>query len=632
MLGILSFWYGGNPPEITAAIALLAWWSIALGLATGLLPLERLGRPAVISIGLFLLLTLLTAASISWALDGGRALTKTVQIVSLLGAFSLCLLCSRCGDARGWLAGISIGMAILVLLGLFSRLTQAFGDDVELSTNLSGVAGRLSWPFGYWNALGACAAMTLVSLTWFAARAWGRNWRLAAVAAMPAIWLTIYLTSSRGAMAALFIGLVVLFALGPQRRRLAAGLACGLLPGAILIVVASGMPELAHAEFGSVSESQGRLLILLTLLAGGAAAFAWSLLDGRLEHLGPWRPAGWLIAIVLAVAAVGLVAADPVAQVREFTAVPSFEGGDVEENTTTAHLLSVGGNGRWQFWTSAFDAFKGEPLHGIGAGSYQDFYAEHRDTPMIARHSHSLPLQFLAELGLIGAIVALGFLVFIVYTAIRRWQEAALDRVPSRLRRALSSRDRAWPLIAPLLAVGAAGLTSMSVDWTGEFPAISIPVLVAFACLVGPSTLSAGRQSAGSELPSLAAVAAILVAGAAIWVSATGFGFATQLNASREAVAEDDLKGAAEHARKAIDLEPGAAEARVQLALVEELMGRDKAALAAINAGVERAPNNSSYHLLRSRILLRLGRERQAQQAYERARSLDPRGAFFIEE
>ena len=70
----------------------------------------------------------------------------------------------------------------------------------------------------------------------------------------------------------------------------------------------------------------------------------------------------------------------------------------------------------------------------------------------------------------------------------------------------------------------------------------------------------------------------------------------------------------------------------MQLALVEELQGEYPAALASVNEAIDRAPRTSSSHLLRARILIKLGRDRQAQVAYERARELDPLGAFFAEQ
>src|SRR5690606_16604740 len=103
----------------------------------------------------------------------------------------------------------------------------------------SGVAGRLSWPFGYWNALGAAGAMSFVGLLWLAARAHSRGWQALAAAFLPVVLVAIYLTSSRGAVAALLAGLVVLFVFGPDRRQLGGVLLTGITTGAVLVVLAS---------------------------------------------------------------------------------------------------------------------------------------------------------------------------------------------------------------------------------------------------------------------------------------------------------------------------------------------------------------------------------------------------------
>lgn len=650
LIGITAAWYGGNPPEITAAISILTWWVIALGAAAGLFPLVRLSRPALISSTLLLLLVVITVASIIWAADPGRAFVKAAQATSVLGLFSLCLACSRRGSGRGWLAGITAGLTFLVCLGLLGRFLPGIGDDVELTANLSGVAGRLSWPFGYWNALGAAAAMSFVGLLWLAARARRRSLQALAAAFLPALLVAIYLTSSRGAVAALLVGLLVLLGFGPDRRQLAAALLTALATGSVLVGMASQMPELAHAETGATARNQGYLLLALTVVAAMVSAILWIWVAGVLKRTRVWRvPPGAWIAISIGVL-VALVIADPVKQVRVFTQTPQLaaSGDSLEANTTTAHLLSVGGNGRWQFWSTAFEAFKDEPLHGIGAGGYRDFYAEHRETPMIARHAHSLPLQILGELGLLGALIALLFLLTILSTAWQRWREERLDRATPQRALDSAASERSWTVIPPLLGIASAGLLSMSIDWTAEFPAIAAPVLIALACLAGPATMRAPeeigdegspavdheKQPDGTGSPSgltasLVAALAILLAGGSIWIAAISFGVATNLNASRSAVSAGDLDRAAQEAKDAIDLLPKAAEPRVQLALVEELQGDYRSALASVNDAIERGPRTSSSHLLRARILLRLQRDRQAKTAYERARELDPLGAIF---
>ena len=73
-----------------------------------------------------------------------------------------------------------------------------------------------------------------------------------------------------------------------------------------------------------------------------------------------------------------------------------------------SHLLSANGSGRWQFWESAVDAFQATPLLGHGAGSYEAWWAEHGSLAVFVRDAHSLYLETLAELGVLGFLLLVG--------------------------------------------------------------------------------------------------------------------------------------------------------------------------------------------------------------------------------
>ena len=62
-----------------------------------------------------------------------------------------------------------------------------------------------------------------------------------------------------------------------------------------------------------------------------------------------------------------------------------------------------GGGYRYDYWRVAWLEFKDAPLRGQGAGNYDDLYFSERRTTEDIRQPHSLPLQTLAELGLVGA-------------------------------------------------------------------------------------------------------------------------------------------------------------------------------------------------------------------------------------
>ena len=634
LIGLSAYWYGGYPPEATAAIAVLSWWTVLLGAGTGLLPVAELGGRAIALLLLFLALALLTALSIDWAVDGGRAFVKAVQFSSLFGVLTLALMCSRRACGRDWAGGITVGLFFIVMLAAISRFFPGIGDDVELTANLSGVAGRLSWPLGYWNATGACAAMCAAGLVWFGSNAKGKTVRNLSIACLPLAGLVVYLTSSRGATVALLVGVAVLIGFGPKRRTLGAGAAIGLSGAMVVILPAAQMYALVHAENSSDARSEGIILLTIAVVVSATVFLAWRTLEPRLARLAPWKPGRWWLVSAAVAALVVVIAANPVERYQSFVApVGSETEVQKSENTTTAHLLSASGNGRIEFWSNAVDAFESEPIRGIGAGGYETFYAANRESGFVGRHTHSLPLQILAEFGVVGALIFASILGLVLVTAWQRWQVgrlragSSLLAVPPNLR-----SDDGWRTIPVLVAIGAAGGFSMSIDWTAEFPVIVAPVVIAAACLVGPATCDGGGQDqtrADSGRRNFMAVTLILVSGLSIWAASTAFGVATKMNASRQAVSNGDLVTAERVARDAIGRLEFSSEPRVQLALVQELRGDYRLALSTLDGAIERAPESSSSFLLRARILLRMDRDRAALRAYEKARSLDPSGPIF---
>src|SRR5207302_1348115 len=69
-----------------------------------------------------------------------------------------------------------------------------------------------------------------------------------------------------------------------------------------------------------------------------------------------------------------------------------------------------GGGNRYDYWRVAVNEFRSEPLRGVGAGNYDPGYYLHRRTNEAITQPHSLELQTLAELGIVGGLLLLAFL------------------------------------------------------------------------------------------------------------------------------------------------------------------------------------------------------------------------------
>jgi hypothetical protein len=169
---------GAGSQQLVAAGAVLAWWSVIVALAVGRLR----GRPpapvplAAIVVGACLVaLAALSFVSMGWASDGGRAFAVAVQGALYAGVFVLVVLLSSPGAARPWLGGLALGLAAVCAVALTSRLLPGIDADAGLFEALQAAQGRLSFPIGYWNGLGALAALALVLLSWVGARGVGAS-------------------------------------------------------------------------------------------------------------------------------------------------------------------------------------------------------------------------------------------------------------------------------------------------------------------------------------------------------------------------------------------------------------------------------------------------------------------------
>lgn len=603
---------GGYQEAFVAGLALVVWWTIGLGLALGVLPRGPIGRSALIASLLLLGLTLFTFLSIWWATDNGHAFAEGVRAAALLGVFLLALLCSPRGSARVWLKGLALGLLGIALLALASRVDPNIGHDREISSQLEFVEGRLSYPFGYWNALAASMAMATGLAVWFGALGETRLGRAVATAAVPLPLLAIYLCNSRGGFLAAIAMVAIMVALGPKRTRLLATLALGGAGALALIGLTSGWDALVHARDVSAAYSQGRELGAAIAIVAALLGAATYLLDAGLGAIRlPRVPARLAVPAAIAVALVALVAIDPQHQWEEFKAAPAAGNSAVESGA-----INSNGNGRYQFWSSAVAAFEHQPLRGIGAGGFETWFAQRGGITYAVRDPHSLPLGALAELGLIGFGLLTCFWIVAFASGWRR-------------------RRGGDGASAALIALAAAGLIAASLDWSWKFPLVSAVSLIAAAALVGPATVFAAADErallgslSGRRRLALTLVG-ICACGLALWASGVHFVSQLHLSASRDAAANGELALAAEEASRAVDAEPWAAEPRVQLALAEEKRGDLPAALVAIRGANERALWNGSYWFVRSRVGLRLGRLDEAQHSLESARALSPYSPIF---
>ena len=248
------------------SIAVVVLWTIVLASAAGFWPAARVPGPALVSGSLLGAFALWTGLSALWAASAEKAFDEFDRVLLFLAIFALAVVASPRGSARRWLAGLALGLTAVGVIALMSRLfPHSFEAPAELAQSFPTASKRLSFPVDYWNGLATLVAFAIPCLLYFAAEARAAV-RGLAVAPLPALTATLYLTSSRGGWVAAGIAIVVLMALTSwrwatagarrRRRRLGGGGGCPACPGRARRLAAQS----------SVAESQGRSAALLIAL------------------------------------------------------------------------------------------------------------------------------------------------------------------------------------------------------------------------------------------------------------------------------------------------------------------------------------------------------------------------------
>lgn len=466
----LAFFTGGyfDGPRAWAGIG--CWATVVLGLAAGqAVPRSRAARLALGSLAALAAWTLL---SILWAPISGDAYHAGQIAVLYVGALAGSAIALRGGRLRAAEPVLAAGAVIVIGYGLAGRMLPGV---LHLARSVT-AEGRLEQPLTYWNAMGELAALGFVLCARIAGDATREaRVRIAAGAATAPLGLGLYLSFSRGALFAAVAGLVALVAAAPRREQLTAvGLALG---AGALAALSSAFLRGVTALAGPLAtrERQGAIALVALVVIAGAAAVAQRTLGRR-------GPAGAVTlprragVVATAVICAGLAMAIVVGAHESSGTSPALSGG-------ATRLTSLQSN-RYDYWSVALRAFAAEPVHGVGAGGWSVEWLKWRTVSEGAQDAHSLELQTLAELGIVGALALLAFIGGVAAAARR-----ALDVAPAAA---------AGPVAALVVY-----LAHSPLDWDWQMPAVTLVAMVlaggvlALADTTRPASPVAGAAEAG---------------------------------------------------------------------------------------------------------------------------------------
>jgi hypothetical protein len=598
----LSYANGGFAPTTRSYAGIAAWWLFGVGAAVGVASARAgIQRLAIASVVLFAAFTVWILISINWAADAERAFAQFNQVALYVAVLAIAILLARLVPASVLVGGVALALAAVAAVALVSRcFPSTFGLQSGFDI-LQALRNRLSFPLGYWNGLGIQVALAYPLLLSIMASRRSRVASALAALPLPILAAVMYLTSSRGAFVAAAVGIVAFLLLTPRRWPALTAVAVAGAAGAAAVAVLVPKKALVAGDVDTaLGVHQGHHAAFWIGIACVVTALVWAGLTELGNRLpSPPRRVGQATAAALvALVVVAIVLAHPIAKFDAFKSKPPTQGTD-----TLTHLLNSSGSGRWQFWGAAISEFRAHPLNGGGAGSWQAWWLQHGSLNVFSAFAHSLYLEAMGELGIVGLLLVLGAVLTAVVGAVR----SAL---------VLESGE-----IAAAAACGIAFFVAAAYDWVWQLAGIAIVGvgMLGFALGALPSTRARvwGRSDVLRPVLALAAVAAIIPQ---FVVLAAG----SHLRNSQTAFAAGDAAKARSEALSAKAIQPWAASPYLQLGFVAEAQGNFDVAAQWLDKAISRSRRDYSLWVIAARINAERGDARAARRDLAMVRELNP--------
>jgi hypothetical protein len=579
----------------------------------------------------------LAALSVAWSVQPDASWQDAGRLLAYSAFFGASVAIVRAVPGRwpGLLGGVTL--AAVVVCG-YALLTKIFPAQLDASD----VYARLRAPYGYWNAIGLTAAMGAIGCLWLGARRAG-NVLLSALAypAMGLMIVTVMLAYSRGALAALALGLVVWLCIVPLRLRGALLLIVAGAGAAVVVVWdfskhALNSERVALPERVSAGHQLGVLLVVMLLALALLGVIAGYLTSRHPLAERTRRAAGVALLGLLAAAILAFAGALTVSQRGLFGSISHNVRSLTDPNApipgNTPGRLTALASARARYWDEALKVFAAHPALGAGAEGYATARLRYSTNAVSATHgavtvtqAHGYIVQTVADLGVVGLILTLALLGAWLTAAGRpthpfnrrwsrwRWRSSPHPYTPERI-----------AMLTMLCIVVVFGIHSF-VDWTWYVPGDACVALLCAGWLAGrgplgsrlrgidadgaraEAALDAGtRADANADGTQKVPLARLRAAGpvrgtiaAAAIVGSLVLAFSQwqperSVDSSQEALTTlvSNRAAARADANSAVARDPLSAQALFTLAAVEQASGEDGAARQTLGRAVRLQPSN----------------------------------------
>jgi O-antigen ligase len=580
LTAFLAFRSGGFYLGATSLVA--AEMAVAVGLRFALArrPLQGVGPALAVAVAAMALFAAWTLLSSDWSDSMGRALPEYTR--ALLYGLTLLFFGMLPFDSRRirWMVyGVAAAMAAICVAALTARLLPDLIFDPSLVRE-----ERLGYPLTYWNALGIVGCVGTVLCAHLASST--RDSPVARVlgaAAVPLFVLALYYTLSRGGIWAAAGALVLYALLGRPRAILSAAIAVVPTTAIALAEASPSAPVTDGYPIATVAAGEHMALVLVGCVLGAGLLRA-SLLPLDRWLLGLRLPGRSRRPALVAAAALGLVLVMAAGTAAGAPGLVSDKYHEFTDRANTApaqgerRLLSARAQGRFDLWDVALDSYREDRLKGTGAGTYELQWNRERPTESQVENAHSLYLEVLGELGIVG-LISLATVMALILGAF-----AYRARGP----------DRA--LFAALLAAGLAWAVHAGVDWDWQMPAVTLWLFALGGAALARS-LRRRRKHPFADVKNAALRVAGVVACLALAVLPARAAISqSQLDAAIAALYRGDCRQAKEDARDALSSVDGRAAPYTVMASCDIAAGRYTSAVEATRQALDRDPGNWELH------------------------------------
>lgn len=587
-----AFVDGGYFPTAWGVPALVGLWIAAIAISVAPAPLHR---REVVALAAFVGLLGWSALSLLWTGDRPQTVLEIERLTIYVATLAALLLVARKESVPWLLGGAAAAIVVICGVGLLERLFQdVFGGPEPRIYDASALYG----PVGYSNALGSLAAVGVLLLVGFTVHSGRPAARALTAGACMVLLAALALSLSRGAWLGLGVGVLAAVALAPRRSSVIGWLLALTVPGIAVVTLSLSADSLfrRNADAGTAVREGHRQALAIGAISVGAALLA-ALGPKLVAKTRVAAPVGrvtlglGLLAALLLVA-LAIQASGPTGLAERGESVFTRPTPAAEP---TERFFNVSVGRREQFWSIAWQDFEAHPVAGSGSGSFGRYWLEHRPVGRFVRDAHSLYLETLAELGLVGlALLAVA--------------------LAAPVASAVSARGE--PLVPAALGAYVVYVVHAGADWLWEMPVTTMTALVC-----GAGLLLAGRPKISRPIPRPVRAGAVVLALALGALAFAGLIGNSAAEASEQALFAGDLQHAERQARRAATWLPWAADPWLFLSRAQLARGEREAAWQSLERALQLDPEN--WLLWYERGLAATGAERR--RAFARAARLNPR-------